>query len=176
MILYHFTNPVNIAGIAIRGLEPGGDDPFMTKGKPVVWLTEAPDTAMTEQQAEQFAIRGCVRAAGSSWLTGKGDDSLIRLTVSLEPNSSRLAHYLTWLDRECRKDGFDPVRARSRLVLEIAEQWWIYFGTIPPSKIIDGPNIDLELRAGEAAQNLAWPEAVPALAAFAAELRAETMR
>lgn len=126
MILYHFTRPEFLPAIREQGIVPravphtlDGDDPRnapaafrMTQGKPVVWLTTIPD----------------------EWIG-------VRLDVRLEPNSTRLKQWAPWarrygmpnLDRialdAAMREGKDP---------NDIEQWFVYFGTIPPTRIIAG--------------------------------------
>jgi hypothetical protein len=127
VILYHFTRPEFLPAIREQGIVPravphtlDGDDPRnapaafrMTQGKPVVWLTIIPD----------------------KWIG-------VRLDVRLEPNSTRLKQWAPW----ARRHGLPDLDARvQRHALEfhhdgpaVIEKWFVYFGTIPPTRIIAG--------------------------------------
>ena len=128
MILYHFTKPEFLPAIREQGLVPRAfphtADNWsaaerenlaqrMTLARPVVWLTTIPD----------------------EWIG-------VRLDVRLQPNTSRLKQWAPW----ARRHGLPDLDARvQRHALEfhhdgpaVIEKWFVYFGTIPPTRIIAG--------------------------------------
>ena len=59
----------------------------------------------------------------------------VRLTVKIPTHDRKLVPYMRWLrknDSTYRPD--DPDKAFAALM----NRWWVYFGTIPPDKIIAG--------------------------------------
>lgn len=139
MILYHTTRIKNLASIAREGLWPhvpgvvwdGGEPAVarLTHGRPVVWLT----------------------ADGSEWRHDRHEERIScapdtrRLSVRLEPNNKRLMAYWPWLQKHDLPAAACVNRWRAEAQLGLSERpdqnvpaWFVYFGTIPPDKIVDG--------------------------------------
>jgi hypothetical protein len=134
MTLYHFTKPEFLPSIREQGLIPAAvsramEGPacvaqetlvhVMTRGRPVVWLTTAPD----------------------EW-------NGVRLTVRLEANSARLKQWAPW----ARRNGLNVDELAIEATLQghtalSVEQWFVYFGTIPPTRIIAGLRATAEIYA-----------------------------
>jgi hypothetical protein len=90
MILYHFTKPANLPGIAARGLIPSV--PYLdwwTRGLPVVWLTRAESMKSTEaddlhwEMQRGFLLSDDEVERYKRHMVGSPDD--VRLAVRLEP-------------------------------------------------------------------------------------------
>jgi hypothetical protein len=131
MKLYHFTKAKHVSAIKLQGLLPQDDDHNMLAGKRAVWLTELPDTRLTDvESAEIFARSGeCPKA----WL--RSDVPLTRLTVRIGTHDRKLVRYLPWL----RKNPWDgsPDLDDDLTQGRVSAANWIYFGTITPDKIIE---------------------------------------
>jgi hypothetical protein len=125
MILYHFTSPANAFRIAEQGLQPcGSDETLAMVGEPVVWLTRQPSNIATAADvAHMRKLFGDANGAKEGALLFGGT---ARLTVSLEPQT-RLVRY---------RDIINPEYAHV-LTPDALANWYAYFGTIPPRKIID---------------------------------------
>jgi hypothetical protein len=129
VILYHFTDPEFLPAIREQGIIPraiphtadkwdAAEAEYvaqrMTQGRPVVWLTAIPD----------------------EWMG-------VRLDVRLEPNTSRLKQWAPW----AKGNGVDVDRIaldatlrehNGRDLTKDILQWFVYFGTIAPRRIIAG--------------------------------------
>jgi hypothetical protein len=157
MNLYHFTKAVNLPGIMAHGLIPNVPAlPFFTLGKPVVWLTTMNtmktsdlDMAWLEGQRGTTFSDAEVEQFSKRWLGGPKDR---RLTVSLNPISTRLTHWTTWLrkhpavfvddlGRGHANDNGELWGTKALLAMVYPSArltWYVYFGTIPTSRIIEG--------------------------------------
>ena len=123
MKLYHFTHPAKLPSSTECGLVPFTPDvEFMTMGNAVVWLTTGKDD--------------------SGWIRPKERRATARrLTVRIEPANKRLAHFATWLRKQ--RGSFIGGNGRpgrygdliAYLPAGAEMNWYVYFGTIPPSKI-----------------------------------------
>ena len=119
VILFHYTEPGHLPAIAERGLVPSLPDPeFMTKGKPVVWLT----------------------TGGDEWWERSGHGEPVRIVVRLPTNSRPLAHYAKWLRRHfgaAEAPGWiltcDDLLAH--LTPQQQADWYVYFGVIAPARL-----------------------------------------
>jgi hypothetical protein len=130
LILYHFTKPKFLPAIRKQGIVPRAAPHTadnwdaaegehlarrMTPGRPVVWLTTIPD----------------------EWIG-------VRLDVRLEPNSSRLKQWAPWARRHGMMDldrvALDAMlrEGNGRDMTKDILQWFLYFGTIAPTRIIAG--------------------------------------
>jgi hypothetical protein len=138
MILYHFTKPENVAAIQRDGLLPSltGDSVSMVGcGPPVVFLCDTPTTAVTDQKLRIFRQRCPDEPIVSKrWLGHNHDKPLVRFTVRLPSSDRKLKRYRPWLRRHLFDGCPDPDDDFS---VGNLDTWWIYFGAIPPSKIID---------------------------------------
>ncbi len=120
MILYHFTHPGNVMLISRQGLQPGAseDTLLMTDGAPVVWLTRQESNIATASEVADMAKVGMDYKEGAMMFGGAA-----RLTVRLEPQKR--------LQRYCDL----PSVKVAALTPAVLNDWYVYFGTIPPSKI-----------------------------------------
>jgi hypothetical protein len=117
MILYHSTRIEHLESIAKRGLLPHvpGEHhdeghpavAWLTCGKPVVWLTSDPD----------------------EW-------NPPTLSVRLEPNSKRLSPYWQWRMTQPYAAEMRQAVANEASAWGKAQNWFVYFGIIHPSKIV----------------------------------------
>jgi hypothetical protein len=156
MILHHFTRAVDLPGIADRGLIPSVPD-MRTLGRPVVWLTTAEtmkpsdgDLAWLEMRRGTIFSDAEIERLASALVVGLDT----RLTVRLEPNGRRLAHYATWLRKhqgvlidaanDCgwrnnNGDLFRTADIAAALPPSAQANWYVYFGAIPPARIAGWP-------------------------------------
>ena len=116
MILYHFTRPEFLPAIREQGIVPRA----------------VPHTPTVTTRATLAAAFRMTQGKPVVWLTTIPDEWIgVRLDVRLEPNShasSNGHHGHVALDATMR-EGKDP---------NDIEQWFVYFGTIPPTRIIAG--------------------------------------
>jgi hypothetical protein len=117
MKLYHYTDAENVPSIRAQGLIPRALPRAFDDGHPAGALSNGGQPVV--------------------WLTGAADFSGVRLTVRLEANSKRLVHYATWARKHVPQ--FDAILAalplHGSVTAATVEQWYIYFGTIPPNRI-----------------------------------------
>lgn len=151
---YHFTQQKHLLGIAVSGLQPQiyEEVPQLTMGQPVVWLTTQETLKPSKEDLAYIQKRnelspGHYDGFEETLLPGRD----MRLTVNLDPlvHRKKLAHYHTWMYetkiRMCDggPDGPDELSKEfsGRDVLNSFEHvpaskhWWIYLGTIKPSRI-----------------------------------------
>jgi hypothetical protein len=145
MRLYHFTWVAHLPAMlelpvvctdgvlpkGERGITPSCKDSHMTKGHPVVWLTSRDSLMPTTNDIKWVSIAreiGLYEEEEAEELMKRGTcgDRTLRLTVELG-NSKRLRHYGTWVD--------DSIK--SMMTPAAITDWWIYFGTIHPDRIVD---------------------------------------
>jgi hypothetical protein len=123
MKLFHFTPGGCLPSIDAGGLRPRvrTDAPMQSLGKPVVWLTSEPAPSWDFTFDPRFGPPVCI-------------------DVLLEPNTSRLAHYPTWLRNQGRSliDIYDPAKIGDRwsAFYEAVEYWHVYFGTVPRARLV----------------------------------------
>ena len=110
-LLNHFTRPEHLAAIAKDGLLPLEDRRDMADGKTVVWLTEEASADYLEAGA-------------------------VKLTVDLPSDDPKLFRYMPWLREKLWDSAPDPKEALAEF--PNPDLWWLYFGTIPPLRIIAG--------------------------------------
>jgi hypothetical protein len=128
MILYHFTDPVNLLRIASGGLEPRAnpENKFMTGDVPVVWLTRQDSNIATADDVTYFKVRDTEVKEGAFLFGGKA-----RLAVELQRHDRRLIRYLDFI----KKSGGNAAQVQDRISPRAAAAWWIYAGPIPRHKI-----------------------------------------
>ena len=143
MILYHFTALANVEAIQREGLRATRQKPiigattFVAAGLSVVYLTDTPTTANTD--AEREAIRhGSPEetVVSKRWLRYQDSEPLARFMIRLPSSDRKLKQYGRWhhFNRH-QVDGLpDPDNIFARRAMA---SWWLYFGDIPPSKIIE---------------------------------------
>ena len=117
-VLYHVTRNY-LPRIRREGLKPqvpgkvfGICDPDVTKGKRVVWLTADP-TEWKHDKHHRKSFR---------------DPDASLLTVAVSWKDECLRHYLSWRD-PTKTEYFN---SNSNNV----PAWFVYFGTIPPERIV----------------------------------------
>jgi hypothetical protein len=125
MILHHYTDSENAAGIREHGLiphavpraardyEPAAQARCGANGQPIVWLTA---------NAVDYVVQ------------------TVRVSVKLEANSKRLVHYATWARKHIPNFNavlIDAAMNGGSVAAEAIDDWYIYFGTIPPKRITE---------------------------------------
>jgi hypothetical protein len=149
MLLYHFTTPDRLASIARQGLVPGEGKPGdLLAGKRGVWLTENPVKTVSATDRALLVAQGVWDDAG--WLPLANEMLTVRI-----PECARLKHYLTWLRKQTPSidssvavilEAGRRTSRGTRLLpnlnnpllrpVGMAAQWWVYFGTIKPDRIV----------------------------------------
>jgi hypothetical protein len=137
MNLYHFTPVTNVANIERVGLLPAltGDSVSMVgNGPPVVFLSEMPTANLSARELTILKSRGLANSIVTKrWLKSHAADPLAMFTVRLSSVDRKLKQYGLWL-RSHRFDGGPDLD--NPLLRRPLDMWWIYFGPIPPSKIV----------------------------------------
>ena len=133
MILYHFTGMENVEAIQRDGLEKWvGPDADMVGGA-VVWLCDTPTLEATEAEMEWFRQHHPAETFVSKrWFGAHKNEPMARFTIRLPSNDQLLKQYGSWVQGWRRLPDQDSVVARRML-----DTWWVYFGNIPPSKIVE---------------------------------------
>ena len=174
MKLYHFTFALPLLDIfglttedptdgtvierEAQGIKPSlglgdHDNGHMTKNQPVVWLTLRDSVTLTPDDLEWLNSPICPLNSVEKHMhrtEGYTRDRTVVLAVDLSPNSKRLRHYGNWL----RENGLEHIA--HYLSPHARTDWWIYFGTVPPNRIV-GINLtgnqrnDPETEASDAA-------------------------
>jgi hypothetical protein len=123
VVLYHFTKLMNVPGIKADGLRPSSESEN-SLGKDVVWLTELTTRRLTDT----------ARAEMNSWhwLPVGNGRNVMRFTVRIGSHDRKLVRYEPWLRRQKLTAGHDTDCGRA-----IVASWWMYFGVIHPSRIIE---------------------------------------
>lgn len=122
MILRHFTVGGSLPSIDACGLRPRvrSDAPGQSLGLPVVWLTSEREPLWCLTLPADCGPPVCI-------------------DVRLEPNTSRLAHYPTWLRGQgvSLTDIYDPAKIGMGPadLFETMEHWHVYFGTIARARL-----------------------------------------
>jgi hypothetical protein len=131
MILYHFTPADLVEQILEDGLLPYHGANNMAGGAEVVWLTERTDTRCTAAEtAAMFERSGEVF---EHWLFNSTHRNVVRLTVRIPSHDRRLFRYRPWL----RKHWRPGMPEHKWTGYGGGDAHWIYFGEIPPSKIVE---------------------------------------
>jgi hypothetical protein len=131
MKLYHYTQRKNLFGIATRGLTPTPNDDFMTLWQPVVWLTTQETLKPTEADLAHFrTMPGYREGDDARFAEAMLLDVDVRLTVKIPTPDKRLVHYCTWMNEM----GHDILEATNPAPTA-RKHWWLYLGTIKPSRI-----------------------------------------
>jgi hypothetical protein len=128
MNLYHFTPAGRAPLIAQSGLRAGADnDPEMTCGLPVVWLTRQESNVCTQADIDhmQWVCGHVDRKVGDRMYGGPA-----RLTVRIERHNRRLVNYGQFLRDVGMYQHFAPLLTPAALT-----QWYVYLGDIAPHKI-----------------------------------------
>lgn len=136
MILYHFTSPGHLRGIAIYGLTVGDvpTDRKRQRGRIGVWLTSS-------------------ESPGGHGLHGSGvDKTSYRLSVSVDEGSPSLHRWLDWVHGNVTTDTIDALhKAAAQTEGDGPSTWFVYFGVLPPESIVDCVSV----RTGESIKNWA---------------------
>ncbi|HET9537921.1 MAG TPA: hypothetical protein VFP43_21670 [Mesorhizobium sp.] len=121
MILYHFTAMENVEAIqrdGLRALLQGSHDSSTILGtcdKPAVYLTDLPTTEMFHHGLP-----------------------MARFTIRLTSHDRKLKLYGLWLRANYHRiDGLPDPDSDNVIVRRAMTEWWLYFGDIPPSKIVE---------------------------------------
>jgi hypothetical protein len=156
MKFYHYTKQENLMGIAVNGLTPTIDDEVrpLTMGQEVVWLTTQETLKPTEEDL------AWMRAHRKPEIWTRFTETLMldkemRLTVNLDPRMHRkkLFHYHTWMyegglaainpdTQEISFTGRDVLETIGGIAPSNKKHWWIYLGTIKPSRIELNPTAE----------------------------------
>jgi hypothetical protein len=155
MKLYHFCRTSDLDSIAEKGLYPHvAHESIMSLGHEVVWLTTQETTATTDEDVEHYR-RLCLwteeeieETRRHGWLLDTGRTH--RLTVRVR-SGAKLQNYGDWLRANgdvviINENGMAQANDAGELYAvrhmaaalsprALREWWWVYFGTIPPSKI-----------------------------------------
>ena len=121
MILYHFTAMENVEAIqrdGLRALLQGSHDSSTILGtcdKPAVYLTDIPTTKMFHHGLP-----------------------MARFTFRLPSHDRKLKLYGLWRRANYHRiDGLPDPDGDNVIVRRAMTEWWLYFGDIPPSKIVE---------------------------------------
>jgi hypothetical protein len=144
MKLYHYTQRKNLFGIAMRGLTPTPNDElgFMTLWQPAAWLTTQETLKPTEADwAHHRTKPGYREEDDARFAEAMLLERDVRLTVKIPTPDKRLVHYCTWMN-EMTAYASDGTEHLGRDILEATnpvptarKHWWLYLGTIKPSRI-----------------------------------------
>ena len=143
MLLYHFTRLKNVAAIKKHGLLPHGSDAApspatkgMAGGRRVVWLCTSPTSRSTALERRLLATRCGVYCVTNRFLHPGSHAGLARFKVDVSMHDRKLKTYGPWLRRNQHR-SFDSPDPDDRMMKRARETWWIYFGKIPTSRIVD---------------------------------------
>jgi hypothetical protein len=97
-------------------------------GHEVVWLCDTPTSEITKVERNQFIKRTGEKPIVNRFLRAHSDEPLARFTVKVGPR-----------DRKLRSYGMlaGPWASKDRLMKRALLSWWVYFGPIPPSKLVE---------------------------------------
>jgi hypothetical protein len=138
MMLYHFTFIKNVESIKRDGLQRyiSADSASMVGLLcPVVFLCDTPTSETTDCELAIFRER-CpdLPILNKRWLGYRTNEPLARFTVRLSSSDRKLKKYGPWLRKHQFVNHPDPDDIFGR---RATETWWIYFGDIAPSKIVE---------------------------------------
>ena len=139
MILYHFTLVDRAEHILKRGLLPHDDWRNIVGGERVIWLTEETDTRCTE--AESAMIHERTGVVAEDWLGNLADIPVARFKVRIPSHDRKLVRWGAW-SRKHPWSGMPDLD--DSLFKRAIKSDWIYFGEIPPPKLIE---VDVETGA-----------------------------
>jgi hypothetical protein len=108
---------------------------MVSYGPPVIFLCDTLITAVTDNALKIF--RGAQVGSpvvSKRWIKSHTDQPLARFTVRLESNDRKLKRHRPWLRRHLFDGSRDP---DDSFVVHVIDTWSIYFGEIPPSKIVE---------------------------------------
>jgi hypothetical protein len=145
MILYHFTAMENVEAIQRDGLRAslqGSRDSSTILGtcdKPAVYLTDIPTTENTDAEMGLYRHLATQNPIVSKrWLMLHHDQSLVRFTIRLSSHDRKLQLYGLWLRANYHRiDGLPDPDSNDLFVRRAMTEWWLYFGDIPPSNIVE---------------------------------------
>lgn len=135
MILHHLTAAHNVRGIRAKGLVKGvlpwnldrnGDCTFR---RPFQWLTTNPSFH------QQWCLLGALPFPRNAY----------RVTVAIPDDRRKRLHPWLELVRRCNPDSAEELNRTGGDV----ENWWLYYGPIPPNWIIEIARNLGELQLGE---------------------------
>jgi len=155
MIFYHFTSRQHLHGIAQTGLSRG-DVPVTPNGPGLiaVWLTTdakpkghgLPDGESPVQLTPEMRIQFGIPADATVLSVNK---QAVRFKLKIPSTDRRLTHWPRWARKRLAPEWYDELR---RAGGERSETWWLYWGTIAPTELLEATDM-------EAAQPLAnWPQ------------------
>jgi hypothetical protein len=103
--------------------------------RPVVFLCNTPTAEETDWERAIVRER-CpdLPILNKRWLGSESNDPLARFTVRLSSSDRKLKKYGPWLRKHQFINHPDPDDIFGRRAMET---WWIYFGDIEPSKIVE---------------------------------------
>jgi hypothetical protein len=145
MILYHFTPMDRVEAIKRDGLRAklqamlNSSTMLGTYYKPAVYLTDKPTTAETATGMELYRqLSTEVPIASKRWLRFDTDEPLARFTIRLPSHDRKLKQYGPWLRANYyRIDGLPDPDIANLYLKRAMNEWWLYFGDIAPSMIVD---------------------------------------
>jgi hypothetical protein len=117
MRLYHFTSRRHLRGISQHGLTVGDvpTDLSRDRGRYGVWLTTSP------------------KPNGHGLEGGACDKKAIRLTIVIEDDAPLLFRWTEWAAKHATRETIEGLRSHG----EKDENWWVYFGVLPPASIVE---------------------------------------
>jgi len=140
MILYHFTLADRAARIRRDGLVPAFDRDAMLGGEEVVWLTELTDLRVTPEQRALFLER--TGEVFTRWMYDGVESGVVRLSIKMPTRDRKLAGTAHGF---ASRSVTGCSRWRTPMIASCSNwPWgchWIYFGIIPPSKIVEQVDI-----------------------------------
>jgi hypothetical protein len=134
MILYHFTSLLHMESIRQEGLTKGDVPTSRTEGRNGVWFTSSPLSAGhgVAQQSRDLSADEIAAMYASTGLRVKGiiGKCDVRITVVIPTTERALVSWKRWGRKHCEPGFFDALNSLG----SAWETWFIYFGTIEPSR------------------------------------------
>lgn len=155
MIFYHFTSKHHLPGIAADGLSRG-DVPITRDGPGAVgvWLTtDSTPTGhglpggedivhLTPEQRVRLGV-------SADEVIRSVNKQAVRFKIKLPSSDRRLSHWPRWARKRLAPDWYATLTGASG---HRSETWWIFWGVIPPSELLD----PMDLERGEPLAG--WPD------------------
>lgn len=140
MILYHFTASELLESIMREGLSRGDVPTNVTGGTKAVWFTTSrdgtghglgePRLLTDEERASLLRIKGGALFSGDIWFL---DKRAVRIEVRIPSSDRALRRWLPWAKKHV-EPRFLEALIETGGGKRKAETWYLYFGTIEPSR------------------------------------------
>lgn len=140
MLLYHFTSRYHWPAIEREGLSKGEAPISNSQWENAVNLTtdsnpEGHGLSKGEPLGPEI-IAACIRQHGNAPVnTHWPDKTAIRIKVKIPSSDRSLKRWLTWARKRAEPDYLDRLH-KAAGGLGKHRTWWLYFGTISPSRFI----------------------------------------